>query len=131
MKKIITLLFFVGAFATSFAQYDHQQNNNNERNRGNDQYGQRHDDDNSYGRNVYDNRNSYPARERGYQIDQINRNFNYKIQSIQNDRYMRRREKREAIRHAENERARQIQMVNARFMGHDRDGYQKHDDDRR
>jgi hypothetical protein len=44
---------------------------------------------------------------------------------------MRRREKREAIRYAENERARQIQMVNARFMGHDRDGYHKDDDDRR
>lgn len=27
MKKIITLLFFVGAFATSFAQYDRPKNN--------------------------------------------------------------------------------------------------------
>jgi len=112
MKKIITLLFAVGALATSsFAQYNHSNNDDRQgqygtgRNHGRDDRDWRHS-----------NRgNDYSARTRDFQIEKINRDFNYRIMAIQNDRYMRRREKKAAIREARNERARQIQMVNERF----------------
>ncbi|MDP4286016.1 MAG: hypothetical protein Q8891_16505 [Bacteroidota bacterium] len=129
MKKIFTLLFFVGTAIASFAQNNHR-HNNNDRNSKNDQYdvalnNQRYRYNNN--RNFYDHKNYFPAREREYKIDQINRSFDYKINAIRNNRYMRRHEKKVAIRNAENERARQIQIVNARFISENHNGNGKHD----
>jgi hypothetical protein len=112
MKKIITLLFFVGAFATSFAQ-----NRRDDQYASNRSYGR---DGNNYGRNDrdwrYGNRgNMYSAKARDFQIEKINRNFDCQVQEILNDPYMRHREKKAAIRNAKIEKARQIQMVNDRF----------------
>jgi hypothetical protein len=127
MKKIFTLLFFVGTATASFAQNNHQ-HNNNDRNSKNDQYdialnNQRYNNN----RNFYDHKNYFPAREREYKIYQINRSFDFKINAIRNNRYMRRHEKKVAIRNAENERARQIQIVNARFISENHNGNGKHD----
>ncbi len=129
MKKIIKLLFSVGAFATSFAQSNHRQNND-DCNKRNDQYatanGQynKHDRDD---RDLSDKENSSYARERSFQIDKINHDFDYRINAIQNDRYMRRHEKKMAIRNAEIERARQIQILNATTHDRSHDDYGKHD----
>jgi hypothetical protein len=77
MKKIFTLLFSLGAFATSFAQTGHQ--NNNKRNhqyvttRSNTDY-KKFDDHRD---NIY----NFSAKERDMQIAKINNDFNFKIKS--------------------------------------------------
>ena len=124
MKKIITLLFSLGAFTISFAQYDHQRNNDDRNyrteNKRDDQYAGSSNGDGYHDRDARDRRHSdkgnyYSAKERDFQVERINREFDFRIQAIQSDRYLRRRAKRAAIRDAEIERSRQIQMVNERF----------------
>ena len=115
MKKIFTLLFFTGIVATSFAQYDHGQNDRNY----NYAYNQRDHSDRG---------NFNPAKQRDFQIEKINRDFDYQVQAIQNDRYMRRHEKRIAIRNAEIERSRQLQLVDSQFSNFKNDHYR--DDNR-
>jgi hypothetical protein len=102
MKKIITLLFSFGLFATSFAQYNRGHNNRD------DQYVYNQRD--HYGKGNYD-----IAKNRNLQIERINREFDYKIQSIKNNRYLNRRAKKAAIKNAEKDRKRQIKIVNDRF----------------
>jgi hypothetical protein len=122
MKKIITLLFCVGVCTISFAQYNHPQNDDGNYRFEKNVYGQ---SANSYGgyRNFHRDRNddyynrvtTFSARERNFQIEQINSDFIFRVKAIQNDCYLRRFEKKAAIRNAEIERSRQIAMVNDRF----------------
>ncbi|MEO8765893.1 MAG: hypothetical protein ABI416_16450 [Ginsengibacter sp.] len=117
MKKIITLLFSIGAFATSFAQYNHPQSH--EEREGQYANSSNGHSDNRWGdnnRDHFDRNHNNSARSRDFQVARINREFDYKIQAIQNDRHMRHREKKAAIRYAQNERSRQLQMVNQRFQ---------------
>ena len=74
MKKIITLLFSFGVFATSFAQYNHGQNNRD------DQY-TNSSSDNYKKRGHFNNGNYYSARERDFQIEKINRDFDFQIRN--------------------------------------------------
>ncbi len=122
MKKIITLLFCVGAFTVSFAQYNHQRNddrNYRSENNRDGQYANSSGDNRNYDRDrndgYYNRENIFSARERDFQIEKINRDFIFRVKEIQNDCYLRRREKKAAIRNAEIERSRQIAMVNDRF----------------
>ena len=120
MKKFITLLFAVGAFATSFAQYNHHQNNDDRsyrtENSRDDQYANSSHGNRNYGRGHYNPGNRYSQKEREFRIEKINRDFDFKVRAIKSDPYLRRREKRAAIRNAEIERSRQIQFVNERFI---------------
>jgi hypothetical protein len=121
MKKIITLLFCLCVFATSFAQY-HWQNDDRiyRENRQDDHYA-----NSSYGDHYYDRDDRrhghfniqfvFSAGDRNFQIERINRDFDHKVEAIQCDPYMRHHEKREAIRNIEYERTRQIDLVNERF----------------
>ncbi len=114
MKKLLTLLFLTGVFATSFAQYNQRGNQGNRYDgqyatADNGRYSNRND------QRSYDGRNAYSERERRAQLDRINSYYNYKIMSIQNDRYMKRHQKKVAIRNIERERNRQIQMLNSSF----------------
>ena len=108
MKKVFALVLALGAMTAVFAQrgYDHgnesrdvilgQQNrsvyNNN---RGNDGY--------------------YSSKERDEQIERINRSYNWKIQSVRNDRYLRKSEKKREVRLLENERDARIREVIERY----------------
>ncbi len=108
MKKLFALVFAIGAVTSAFAQrsYDRrdescdvilgQQNrpvyNNN---RGNDGY--------------------FSTRERDDQIERINRNYSWRIQSVRNDRYLRHAEKKREIRFLENERDTKIREVVERY----------------
>ena len=119
MKKTITLLFCFGAFTTSFAQNNHDRNFRNE-NKWDDQYansshGNRNYDRDDKDRRHFNNGNNYSANGKDFQIEKINRDFNFQIRAIKSNRYLRRREKKAAIRNAKIERSRQIQMVNERF----------------
>lgn len=122
MKKFITLLLCVGACTASFAQYNRQRNDDmnyhSERNR-EGQYANSYGGYRNYDRDrndgYYDRAVIFSARERNFQIEKINSDFIFRVKEIQNNCYLRRFEKKAAIRNAEIERAQQIAMVNDRF----------------
>ena len=65
---------------------------------------------------AYDrNRNGSYENRRGAEIQRINEEYNYKVHSIESNRYIKRRQKKLAIRDAQKERQRQIQLLNRRF----------------
>lgn len=62
----------------------------------------------------------YPSGSREAQINQVNREYDAKIQSIRNNPYLSQAEKDRAIRQLESDRARKIREINNRYSG-DRD----------
>ena len=100
MKKIITILVLVLAGATSFAQYNRQVvSNNTGYDRGRDAY----------------HANADFARQREFEIARINRDFNFKVQSIESRLFVGRRKKDILIREAQIQRDNEIQMVMSRY----------------
>ena len=110
MKKIFILLFSVGAFATSFAQTAHQ--NNDKRN---DQYPTKSNTDYKKFDDHRDNIYSFSAKERDMQIAKINNDFNFKIKSIKGNHHLKRSQKKMWIQKIESEKDLQIQAVNTKF----------------
>jgi len=108
MKRLFALVLALGAMSAVFAQRGYD--------RGNESrdviLGQQN-------RSVYNNNRSndgyYSSRERDAQIDRIKRNYNWRIQSVRNDRYLRTAEKRREIRFLENERDAKIREVIERY----------------
>lgn len=142
MKKIFTLLLSVGIFSASFAQSNYQKNQYDR----NDQYATAsngHDDnhydrqydnhrgqydnnrrDYDHNRDQYDNRGQYDndrnysyQNQQALEIQRINQDFNDKVISIENNRFIRNREKKMAIRNAQIQRDQQIQSITANY-GH-------------
>ena len=110
MKKILTLLFAVGAVAVAQAQYSHSYPDG----RNNDRaviLGQRND--RPYGNSNYGY--SFSERERDQQIDRINREYDKRIRQVQRDRWMRTNEKQYQIRRLEEQRRQEIRQVWERF----------------
>ncbi len=68
---------------------------------------------------------NYPSGSRESQIDQINRDYNNKIQSIRNNPYLNNDEKQRAIRQLERDRQARIKQLNTydRNRGYDNDRY--------
>ena len=110
MKHIFTLLISLGAFATSFAQYNP---------------GPR-DDRYAYNQGSHF-RDNFSPRDKEFQVEKINREFDFRIYAIKNNWNLGRHQKKVAIRNLERERATQIQIVNAGFH-HRRKGYDRDDD---
>ena len=106
MKKIITLLFSTAIFATSFAQGNHRQPGRN------DGYVYNHGESFS--------RSNFSPRDRQFQVEKINREFDFKIRAIQNDYTLRRHQRKVAIRGLERERSIRIRMINSRSNYQDR-----------
>lgn len=121
MKKILTLLLSLGIFSASFAQGNSQNKDRYDRN---DQYATASNGhyDNQNDRRFDNNRNVSYENQRAIEIQRINREYNYKVQSIENNRYMKNHQKKLAIRDAKKERANQIQMLNARYNDHNDHG---------
>ncbi len=142
MKKILTLLIAASAFLSLHAQ------SREETRRvilGNPK------DDGTYGGNrdvilgggnggqypSYPNNypNNYPnggyGNDRQYQVDQINREYSAKIQSIENNPYLSRAEKERAIRQLERDRQLRIDEIsrqyNNRYERYDNARYDRHD----
>jgi hypothetical protein len=128
MKKIFTLLFAVGFLTAANAQPGSRDNH---------QYDQRNDQpngqwDKSNGRDVAGNNDRYGnddrydkgygsyGRDREMQIAQINRRYDFKIQQVRNDFFMRRYEKRRVISSLEEQRQQEIRMLYVR-SGNNRD----------
>lgn len=69
-------------------------------------------------RNVYNDRHNndhFSARERDEQVQRIRRQYNWKIESVQHDRYLRKAEKKRQVRFLENERDAKIREVIERY----------------
>jgi hypothetical protein len=112
MKKIFTLLFTTAMLSTAFAQYGQKDQRDRSRdndvyasndNRGNDHYGK------GYGTYVFS------AREKNMQIAQINREYDYKIQSVKNKPFMAWFQKKRQINALEAQRDAEICQVNDKF----------------
>lgn len=113
MKKILTLLLSVGIFSASFAQSNYQRNEYDR----SDQYATASNGpDYHHNDRQYDNNRNYSyANQQAMQIQKVNQDYNFQVMSIENNRFMRNREKRVAIRNAERERDGQIQRINANY----------------
>jgi hypothetical protein len=107
MKKIFTLLFFVGAFATSFAQKGHDKNDQYAVNKSNSDY-RKFD-------NHRDKIYTFSAKEKNQEIARINQQFTFKIKSIKNNPFISRSKKKDLIKKMKLEKAQQIEAVNAKF----------------
>jgi len=117
MKKIFTLLFAIGFLTAINAQSrssdirdnrDNQQSGQWGNNRSNDVVGNNNPYDNGY---RYDNNFGSFDGNIKMQIAQINRKYDFKIQSVRNDFFMRRVEKMRMIHLLEVQRKREITMA--------------------
>jgi len=107
MKKVFALVLALGAMTAVFAQrgYDRREGARDVI------LGQRNG-------NIYDghrNDGYYSIRERDADIQRIRRDYNWKIESVQHNRYLRKAEKRRQIRFLENERDARIRQVIERY----------------
>ena len=96
MKKIFTLLFAVGIVSIASAQsrsFDHSKPGA-----------------------------GYTTRSKQFSIQQINREYDFKIAAVKMDRYMSRREKSKQVRKLENQRNAEIASVQFKF-DHDNHHY--------
>jgi hypothetical protein len=103
MKRILALFLFMGAITAASAQYS--------RNQSRDIVLGRPGSGNVYNEYPGNNSRYSSTRERDAQIERIKREFNWKIQAVDNDRYLRNSAKRRKIRLLENERDDRIRQV--------------------
>ena len=131
MKKIFTLLFAVGFLTAINAQTGSRDNRDNRGNQQSGQWGNNHERDVVGNNSGYDNDNRYDNNFGSYggnikmQVAQINRKYDFKIERVRNDFFMRRFEKMRMIRSLEEQRKQEIRMAYARssrWGQHDR-GY--------
>jgi hypothetical protein len=120
MKKIFTLLVAVGFITAINAKTrSRDRDNRDTRDQQTDQKGNnknndvvvrdgRYDNDDRY-----NNTGSYNGNIK-MQIAQVNRKYDFKIQKVKNDYFMRRNEKMRVIRSLETQRQQEIRMLHAR-----------------
>ncbi len=97
MKKIITLLFCTAILSSAFAQKhnrdDWKRNNNH---------------------TVYQN-TRYSIAQRDQMIQRVNREYDYKIQQVNQNRYMNRRERKRAVKTLQAQRAERISRIYSEY----------------
>ena len=120
MKKLFTLLLAVGFLTAINAQTGSRDNRDNRNSQQNGQWGNDSRDDVGINNGRYDNNNQYDNNFGSYngnikmQIAQVNRKYDFKIQQVKYDRFMRRSEKMRMIRSLEAQRQQEIRMAYAR-----------------
>jgi len=120
MKKLFTLLLAVGFLTAINAQTGSRDNRDNRNSQQNGQWGNDSRDDVGINNGRYDNNNQYDNNFGSYngnikmQIAQVNRKYDFKIQQVKYDRFMRRSEKMRVIRSLEAQRQQEIRMAYAR-----------------
>jgi len=113
MKKIFTILLLsVTMIGSAFAQYGHDKNNKD--------YGKNNDiakNDSRYKKDWdhSDDRHFFSKKEMMMQIAQINREYDFKIQSVREKYFMSRFKKERIIRSLEEDRKYEIKKVYAKF----------------
>jgi hypothetical protein len=82
----------------------------------------------NYPNSSYPN-NNYPYGSREAQVEQINRDYNYRIQQVRNNRYISRAERERQIRALEREREMRIRNLNRQNNGNygRNTDYERHD----
>ena len=120
MKKIFTLLIAVGFITALNAQTgSRDRDSRDSRDQQTDQRGNKSNDV-VVNDGRYDNDDRYSNSAGSYngnirmQIAQVNRKYDFKIQKVKNDYFMRRNEKTRVIRSLEAQRQQEIRMLNAR-----------------
>lgn len=115
MKKIIAIITFIFAGATSFAQksYQHDDDYKNPSVYSHNDRG-RYDRDDRYNRNY----NTNFSRQRNIEIARINQEFNNKVRSIENNFWLSRRQKNRRIQQAQFEKEQQLQRVYNQYNGY-------------
>lgn len=112
MKKIFTLLFTTAMLSTAFAQHG-------QRDKGiyksNDIYVSSNSNSFDKANKGYHDWYIFTEREKNIRIAQINRDFAFKIQSVQNRAFMSRFQKRRIITNLEIERDQEIREVFLKF----------------
>lgn len=120
MKKIFTLLAAVGFITAINAQAGSRDRDNRDtRDQQTNQRVNNNNKDVNVGDGRYDNDDRYnnTGSYNGnikMQIAQVNRKYDFKIQKVKNDYFMRRNEKMRVIRSLEAQRQQEIRMLNAR-----------------
>ena len=127
MKKILTLLIAAGAFVSVQAQISKEEarrvilGGGNGGGTNNPSGGNRDvilgggNDNGNYP--TYPN--SYPSGDRQSQADQVNREYDNKIQSIRNNSYLSYEEKQRAIRQLEKDRQKRLKQINSSYNNGD------------
>jgi hypothetical protein len=132
MKKIITFLIAAGAFISVHAQTSKDEarrvvlgqpkNGTSTTTRG--------------GRDVvlggentstYPNNRNYPYGSREAQAEQVNREYDAKINSIRNNVYLSQSEKERMIAQLEKDRSKKLRQINGNYKGKDYDDDEHHD----
>ena len=141
MKKIFTLSVAVAMLAAAQAQ-----NGSGNGNRQNDQQRDQRDKSNGYGKDNdhtaknypydkddrYNNGNAASERNKGMRIAQVNREYQYKIQRVQSNRFMSRSEKKRQIRLLEAQRLQEIRWINSESTrNRNNDRYDRNDNSKR
>ena len=123
MKKIFTLLVAVGFITAINAQTGSRDNRDNRDTRDrqqNDQWGNRNNNDVVINDGRYNNDDRFDNNYGSYggnirmQIAQVNRKYDFRIERVRNDYFMRRYEKIRVIRSLEEQRQQEIRMLYAR-----------------
>jgi hypothetical protein len=123
MKKIITLLMAVASFVAVQAQTSKEEarrvilGETKAPNKGSTSQNPR-DVILGGGTTPNDSRtypNRYPTSSRQAEVDQVNREYDRKIQSVRNNRYLSQAEKDRAIRQLENDLNRKIREINGEY----------------
>ena len=133
MKKLFTLLFAVGFLTAINAQTGSRDNRDNRNSQQNGQWGKDSRDDVGINNGRYDNNKQYDNNFGSYngnikmQIAQVNRKYDFKIQQVKYDRFMRRSEKMRMIRSLEAQRQQEIRMA---YVRSNKWGQQDHGHDR-
>lgn len=136
MKKLFTLLVAFGFLTAINAQTGSRDNRDTRDSRDtrttqqNDQWGNNNRNDIGMNNGRYDDNDRYNDNFKSYngdirmQIAQINRKYDFKIDRVKDNRFMRRYEKMRMIRSLEEQRQQEIRMTYARSNKrgqHDRD----------
>lgn len=121
MKTFFTLLFTTAMLSTAFAQYgqrdDRDRTKENDVYVSNDNRGYDNRDDKGFDKHDkgYNRGYFFTPRERDMQIAQINREYNYRIQSVQNKYFMSWYQKKRLINNLEVQRDDEIHEVIHKF----------------
>jgi hypothetical protein len=117
MKKIITLMFCTALVTSVFAQPGHRNwddsyskrvyKNDNDKDERNDR---KYDNNNT----VYKN-GRYNAYQKNRLIEKVNREYNFKIQQVNHDRSLSRREKKRIVKSLQAQRVYEIKRINAGY----------------
>lgn len=105
MKKIFALVIALGTITAVFAQGGHDRRESRDVVLGQPNRGVYNNDRGGY----------YGVRDRDEQIQRIRREYNWKIESVEHNRYLRKAEKRRQIRFLENERDARVREVMMRY----------------